>query len=125
MDCRSTAVPIVSIRRSTSSALTQTAINGWVASGGGDTPEQALSSLQTASGASTGWRAGSKKIIVLTGDAPSHDVAHPPPAIAGTTTTNTGGDLGGAGVTLESADVGALNSFGQFDGADSVYAHGA
>jgi hypothetical protein len=107
------------------SALTQTAINGWTASGGGDTPEQALSSLTTASGASTGWRVGSKKIIVLTGDAPSHDVAHPPPAIAGTTTTNTGAALAGAGVTLEAANVGDLNGFGQFSGADSVYAHGA
>jgi hypothetical protein len=109
----------------TNAALTQTAINGWSASGGGDTPEQGLSALRTASGASTGWRAGSKKIIVLTGDAPSHDDAHPPSAIPGTTTTTTGGDLAANGVTLESANVGALNSFGQFDGADSVYAHGA
>lgn len=109
----------------TSSALTQTAINGWVASGGGDTPEQALSSLQTASGSSTGWRDGSKKIIVLTGDAPSHDVANPTPAIAGATTTNTGAALSAAGVSLEAANVGDLNGFGQFDGADSVYAHGA
>ena len=109
---------------STNSALTQTAINGWVASGGGDIPEQALSSLQTASGSSTGWRAGSKKIIVLTGDAPAHDVAHPTPAIAGTTTTNTGSALNAAGVNLEAANVGDLNGFGQFSGADSVYAHG-
>jgi PEP-CTERM motif len=109
----------------TNSALTQTAINGWVASGGGDIPEQALSSLRTASGSSTGWRAGSKEIIVLTGDAPSHDVAHPTPAIAGTTTTNTGADLAAGHVTLESANVGDLNGFGQFSGPDSVYAHGA
>ncbi len=109
----------------TDDSLTQTAINGWSASGGGDTPEQALSSLRTASGDSTGWRAGSKKIIVLTGDAPSHDVAHPTPAIDGTTTTNTGGDLAAAGVDLEAANVGDLNGFGQFDGADSVYSHGA
>jgi hypothetical protein len=67
----------------------------------------------------------SKEIIVLTGDAPSHDVAHPPPAIAGTTTSNTAGDLAGAGVTLEAANVGNLNGFGQFSGADSVFAHGA
>lgn len=109
----------------TNPALTQAAINTWSASGGGDTPEQALSSLRTASGSSTGWRSGSEKIIVLTGDAPSHDVAHPPPAIAGTTTTNTGMDLAAAGVTLELANVGNLNGFGQFSGADSVYAHGA
>ncbi len=109
----------------TNSALTQTAINGWVASGGGDTPEQALSSLQTASGSSTGWRVGSKEIIVLTGDAPAHDVAHPTPAIAGTTTTTTGAALSAAGVSLEAANVGDLNGFGQFSGPDSVYAHGA
>ena len=110
---------------STNAALTQTAINGWSASGGGDTPEQSLSALRTASGASTGWRAGSKKIVVLTGDAPSHDTAHPTPAIAGTDTTNTGGDLAAAGVTVEAANVGDLNGFGQYDGADSIYAHGA
>jgi PEP-CTERM motif len=110
---------------STNSALTQTAINTWTAAGGGDLPEQALSSLRTASGSSTGWRAGSQKIIVLTGDASSHDVAHPTPAIAGTTTTNTGADLAAGGVILEAANVGDLNGFGQFSGADSVFSHGA
>ena len=108
----------------TNSALTQTAIGTWVATGGGDFPEQALSSLTTASGASTGWRAGSEKIIVLTGDAPSHDVANPPPAIPGTTVGTTAGALTGAGVTLLSANVGDLNNLGQFDGATSLYANG-
>ena len=51
-------------------------INGWSASGGGDPPEAALfalNSLATPPGAGIGWRAGSKRIIVWFGDAPSHD----------------------------------------------------
>lgn len=110
---------------STNAALTQSAINGWSAFGGGDLPEQALSSLRTASDPSTGWRAGAQKIVVLTGDAPSHDEANPPPAIAGTTTATTAADLSANGVTVLSVDVGNLNGFGQFDGANSIYANGA
>ena len=52
------------------------AIGAWSASGGGDTPEAdffALDSLAVSPGGAIGWRAGSKRIIVWFGDAPSHD----------------------------------------------------
>jgi hypothetical protein len=52
------------------------AINTWSASGGGDIPEAALfalNSLAVPPGPGIGWRAGSKRIIVWFGDAPSHD----------------------------------------------------
>jgi hypothetical protein len=55
----------------TNTSLVQTAINGYSATGGGDTPEAGLYSLDQAAGA--GWRAGSTRFIVWTGDAPSHD----------------------------------------------------
>ena len=63
---------------------TQTAINAWFASGGGDTPEANFFALQqvatnganTASGVGTGqdtqWRSGAGKVIVWFGDAVSH-----------------------------------------------------
>jgi hypothetical protein len=73
-----------------SAAATQTAINGWIASGGGDTPEAnffALHQVATqggstdgvgstdpgiATGQVTGWRAGAARVIVWFGDAVSH-----------------------------------------------------
>jgi hypothetical protein len=55
-----------------STAAVQTAINGWFASGGGDTPEAGIFGLQQAA-TTTSWRAGSQRILVWTGDAPSHD----------------------------------------------------
>ena len=58
-------------------SLTQNAINGYTASGGGDNPEQGLNALSSGA-TTTSWRAGSKKIEVITGDAPSH--SHPAPA---------------------------------------------
>jgi len=57
-------------------ATVTAAINSWSASGGGDTPEAALfalNSLAVLPGPGIGWRAGSKRIIVWFGDAPSHD----------------------------------------------------
>lgn len=55
----------------TTTALVQTAINSYSASGGGDLPESGLYSLDQAAGA--GWRPGAARFIVWTGDAPSHD----------------------------------------------------
>ncbi|WP_166880384.1 hypothetical protein [Massilia mucilaginosa] len=52
------------------------ALNAWSASGGADGPEAALFALDRlaeAPGGAIGWRAGSKRIIVWFGDAPSHD----------------------------------------------------
>jgi hypothetical protein len=50
----------------------QAAINTWVASGGGDTPEADLPALVNAAN-NGGWRAGSQKFIVWFGDAPGHE----------------------------------------------------
>jgi hypothetical protein len=55
----------------TNTAAVQTAINLYSAGGGGDLPEAGLYALQQAAGA--GWRSGSARFIVWTGDAPSHD----------------------------------------------------
>jgi len=55
----------------TTTSLVQTAINSYSAGGGGDLPESGLYSLDQAAGA--GWRPGSTRFIVWTGDAPSHD----------------------------------------------------
>lgn len=77
-----------------SAAATQTAINGWFASGGGDGPEANFYALHqvategadvpgtaltpvkgadTGSDDVTGWRAGSKKVVVWFGDVSSHN----------------------------------------------------
>lgn len=57
-------------------ATVAAAITAWSATGGGDIPEAglfALDSLAVAPGGTIGWRAGTKRIIVWFGDAPSHD----------------------------------------------------
>jgi hypothetical protein len=54
----------------------QTAINNWVASGGGDGPEAqlfALDQIAQPSGGPIGWRPGVQHIVVWFGDAPGHD----------------------------------------------------
>lgn len=55
-------------------AAVTSAINSWVAIGGGDGPEAQLYALdQIASSATIGWRPGVKHIVVWLGDAPGHD----------------------------------------------------
>lgn len=111
------------------STLTQTAINGFTAAGGGDTPEQGLYALtQSSSVATTGWRAGSKDIIVLVGDAPSHSSdTHPPTPVTPTTVASTKTALNAQDITVESLNAGnitggpGLNDFNQFAGAASIY----
>jgi hypothetical protein len=53
-------------------AAVQAAINGWVASGGGDLPEANIFALEQVA-TTTSWRAGSQRILVWAGDAPGHD----------------------------------------------------
>jgi hypothetical protein len=117
----------------TNSSLTQAALGAQTASGGGDDPEQGLNALtQAATQASTGWRAGSKRIAVIVGDAPSHSSAggHGP-AANGVTVGSTAAALVANGVTVESLNASnltgdsGLNGFGQFSGAGSIYAAGA
>jgi hypothetical protein len=113
----------------TNSALTQTALGALSASGGGDTPEQGLFALSSATtDSATGWRAGAKKIEVIVGDAPSHDDAHPT-APAGTSVSSVAATLSSNGVTLITLDAnplthgdGGIDAYGQFSGllADGV-----
>jgi hypothetical protein len=113
---------------STTSATTQAGINTWSGSGGGDEPEQALFALTSAAAnTSTGWRAGSLKIAVITGDAPSHSSPGHPSAAGGVSVASTAAALKAEGVTVESINAGnltgdtlGLNGFGQFSGTGSI-----
>ncbi len=102
----------------TNKASVQSAINTWGASGGGDYPEQGLYALTQAAGASTGWRDGAKKIVLIAGDAPAKTNL--------ATVSSTAAALVAAGVTVESINVGGLglNDYGQFNGSNSIYAAG-
>ncbi|MFG2052423.1 VWA domain-containing protein [Micromonospora sp. NPDC048930] len=51
----------------------QDAVNGLVAGGGGDTPEAWVNGLFQVSEGGIAYRSGSSRIVVLVGDAPSHD----------------------------------------------------
>lgn len=104
----------------TNNALTQTAISGFTASGGGDTPEQGLYALQQGA-TTTGWRAGSKRIEVITGDAPSHSSPGNPIAAGGANPSNTASTLVADNVTMIALDAnpvthgdGGLDADGQF-----------
>jgi hypothetical protein len=106
----------------TSLPAVQTAINSWSAGGGGDYPEQGLYALgQTAT--TTTWRDGSKRIVVIAGDAPSWTGGSSPD---GSTVASTAATLLANGVTVESINVGGggLNDYGQFSGPGSLYANG-
>jgi PEP-CTERM motif len=102
----------------TNSALTQSALSSYFASGGGDTPEQGLYALDQAATTTT-WEAGAKKIAVIVGDAPAHDVDHPI-AAGGVSVSSTADSLKNNGVTVIALDAGDLNGFGQFSGPGSL-----
>ncbi len=91
----------------TSAAAAQTAINSWVASGGGDTPEANLYGLTEATTA--GWRPGSERFVVWSGDAEGHD-----PSV-GATLASTIAALTGIDATVIAANVGfgGLDASGQ------------
>lgn len=106
----------------TTNSQTQTAISGYTASGGGDTPEQGLNALQQGATTTT-WRSGSKRIAVITGDAPSHSSPGHPPAANGANVANTASTLTTNGVTMVAIDAngithgdGGLDAYGQFTG---------
>jgi hypothetical protein len=113
----------------TNSALTQTAINGFTAGGGGDDPEQGLYAL-TQGATTTTWRAGSKKIEVIVGDAPAHSSPDHPIAASGVSVGSTATTLVSNGVTLIALNASGitgdtgLDSFGQFDSTTGLLSMG-
>ena len=112
----------------TNSALTQTAINAFSASGGGDTPEQGLFALTSATtDPATGWRAGAKKVEVIVGDAPSHSQPDHPTAAGGVSVASTATTLTGSAVTMIALNASSgpgLNDFGQFDDSTGLLSMG-
>jgi hypothetical protein len=113
----------------TNSALTQTAINGFTAGGGGDDPEQGLYAL-TQGATTTTWRAGSKKIEVIVGDAPAHSSPGHPIAAGGVSVGSTATTLVSNGVTMIALNASGitgdsgLDSFGQFDSTTGLLSMG-
>lgn len=106
----------------TTAAATQTAIGGYTASGGGDTPEQGLYALDQAATTTT-WRPGSKRIVVITGDAPSHSSPTYPTAAGGVSVSSVASTLTSNGVTMIALDASpvtmggpGLDAYGQFSG---------
>lgn len=107
-----------------SKSAVQTAIGTWRAEGGGDYAEQGLYALGQAA-TTTSWRDGAKRIVIMSGDAPSHDDANlgvPAP----TSVASTAATLKASNVRVEAIDVGSggLNDYGQFSGAASIFAQG-
>ncbi|MEW1837212.1 vWA domain-containing protein [Nonomuraea angiospora] len=82
-------------------------LNSLVASGGGDFPEDGINGLfQVASGA-VQFRPNSSRVVLLIGDAPSHDPSN------GHTLANTISALQAAGITTLAFDLFGLDSTGQ------------
>jgi hypothetical protein len=93
----------------TNQAAVQTGINAWVASGGGDLPEDNLMGIRrSTTDAASAWRAGSARILVQFGDAYGLD-----PASDGTTEAQATAALTSTGTKLIAVDVGAKNAAGQ------------
>ncbi|WP_141962192.1 vWA domain-containing protein [Actinoallomurus bryophytorum] len=82
-------------------------LNSLAASGGGDIPEDGINGLfQVASGA-VDFRPNSSRIVLLIGDAPSHDPSN------GHTLANAISALQAADITVLALDLSGLNSTGQ------------
>ncbi|MQM30520.1 MAG: hypothetical protein CRU78_08260 [Candidatus Accumulibacter phosphatis] len=124
----------------TNQANAVTAINGWYASGGNDTPEGNFYALQqvateganvpgtpltpvkgpnTGSGDVTGWRTGAQRVVTWFGDAPSHNET--------ITEAQTIAALQASGVTVVGMNSAAVNggidgSYTSANGTDSTQA---
>ncbi|WP_329262803.1 VWA domain-containing protein [Actinoallomurus sp. NBC_01490] len=82
-------------------------LNSLVASGGGDYPEDGINGLfQVASGA-VDFRSNSSRIVLLIGDAPSHDPSN------GHSLADATSALQAAGITVLALDLSGLDSTGQ------------
>lgn len=95
--------------------LVQSALNTWIASGGGDGPEANLYGLSRAA-TDTDWRAGSARILVWFGDYYGHDPSPGGSLIPLTdkvTEADAIADLVAANITTLAFDVGILDLTGQ------------
>jgi len=85
-------------------AATQRAVDQLSPSGGGDTPESWANALVEVTGDATGFRAGTSRIVVLVGDAPTHDPSN------GRSLTKAISSLQVIGARVIAVDVGLLDS---------------
>jgi hypothetical protein len=85
----------------------QTGINAWVPDGGGDTPEDGLNALYNLATGAVTYRPGDTRIVVIFGDAPSHDPSN------GHSLADTIAALSAAHVRVVAVNVGDLNNGGQ------------
>ncbi|WP_433077943.1 choice-of-anchor P family protein [Dactylosporangium sp. CA-052675] len=92
----------------TDQAVVQAGIDAWSAAGGGDTPEDNLNALYNLADGAVHFRAGGTRIVVIFGDAPSHDPSN------GHSLADTTAKLQAAGIRVVAVDVGALDGTGQF-----------
>jgi von Willebrand factor type A domain len=84
----------------------QSGIGLWSASGGCDTPEQAIFALHSLATGATGFRTGSSRVIVWFGDAPSHEDG-------GVSEAQAIAELNAANIRVIAINVGNLDAFGQ------------
>ncbi len=82
-------------------------INAWAAAGGGDIPEGWIGALGRIPG-TIDFRPDSTRVVVMFGDAPSHD-----PSLDGSTLASAIAGLQAAHVRVIAINVGNLNQFGQ------------
>jgi hypothetical protein len=85
----------------------QAGVDSLVAGGGGDFPEAWINGLFQVSTGAIAYRPGSSRIVVVVGDAPSHDPS------AGHTLADATAALGAASTRVVAVDVAALDSAGQ------------
>ncbi|MEU4569428.1 VWA domain-containing protein [Micromonospora sp. NPDC023956] len=97
----------------TDPAAVQEAVNTWTAVGGGDTPEANLHALSRIATGAVGFRAESSPIVVIFGDAPSHDpvLGHD---LAGTVTALTARGIRVVAVDVVTSPYHSLDQDGQF-----------
>jgi hypothetical protein len=92
-------------------------LNRLAAVGGGDPPEAGINALFQVSTGAVSFRPGSARIVLLIGDAPSHDPSN------GHTLSDAINALTAANITVITLDLGSLNSTGQAS-AITVATHG-
>ncbi|WDZ87011.1 vWA domain-containing protein [Micromonospora cathayae] len=94
-------------------AAVQEAVNTWTAAGGGDIPEANLNALALVATGAVGFRTDSSPIVVIFGDAPSHDPSFGHD-LAGTVAALTGRGIRVVAVDVFTAPFSSLDQTGQF-----------